>query len=174
VEILLLRQKSGMIFEALIRPGRVKVNEKIMLDTGKVSAILTARNEITFEAKNTEAIYGLGPCLYPLYKERGRRRRQCLLSDGICQRKGSIAAPTAGLHFTKELIDKIKARGTGIIQVTLHISYSTFKPVKTEDIANHRMEKEYFQITPQARQALEEARLKGIEFLPSVPLLPHT
>jgi S-adenosylmethionine:tRNA ribosyltransferase-isomerase len=74
--------------------------------------------------------------------------------------KGSIASPTAGLHFTKELLEEIKVKGIDIAEITLHISYSTFKPVKSEDITQHKMEKEYFQVNLKTQDSINQTRSK--------------
>jgi len=160
VEILLLRQKSGLTFEALIRPGRVKLKEKIIFNGGKIYAEVTAKNEIIFSAKDTQTIYNLGVMPLPPYIKRDSEDLDSVYYQTVyAQEPGSIAAPTAGLHFSEELIAKIKSRGVNIDYITLHISYSTFKPVKTEDITEHKMEKEYFRISKETQSNINQARL---------------
>jgi len=160
VELLLLREKSGLAFEALIRPGRVKLKEKIIFNGGKVYGEVTARNEITFSACDAQAIYNLGVMPLPPYIKRDPEDLDRAYYQTVYAEKlGSIASPTAGLHFTEGLIAKIRSAGVNIVYVTLHISYSTFKPVKTEDITEHKMEKEFFQISKDAQAGINEARL---------------
>jgi S-adenosylmethionine:tRNA ribosyltransferase-isomerase len=161
VELLLLRQKSGLTFEVLIRPGRLRLKEKIIFNGGKISAEIIAKNEITFYAKDTDTIYNLGVMPLPPYIKRDSEDLDNLYYQTIYAReKGSIASPTAGLHFTKELMEKIKARGMDIAYITLHISYSTFKPVKVEDVTTHKMDKEFFQVSKDAQDNINQARLR--------------
>jgi len=161
VELLLLRRKSGLTFEALIRPNRLKPNEKIIFNGGKISGEISARNEITFNAKDMDTIYNLGMMPLPPYIKRSPQDLDSVYYQTVYAReKGSIASPTAGLHFTKELIGEIKARGVDIAYITLHISYSTFKPVKTEDVTAHKMDKEFFQVSKEAQDGINQARLE--------------
>ena len=163
VELLLLRQKSGLglTFDALIKPSRVKLKEKIIFNGGKIYGEVTAKNEITFKALDIETIYNLGVMPLPPYIKRGSQDLDSVYYQTVyAQELGSIASPTAGLHFTEELITQIKSHGVNIAYITLHISYSTFKPVKNEDITEHKMEKEYFQINQEAQSNINQAHLK--------------
>jgi len=161
VELLLLRQKSGLTFEVLIRPSRVKPKEKIIFNGGRISGEISAKNEITFEAKDIDAVYNLGVMPLPPYIKRDSQDLDNLYYQTVYARElGSIASPTAGLHFTKELIAQIKAQGINMAYITLHISYSTFEPVKVEDITRHKMEKEYFQVSEEAQKNINQARLE--------------
>ena len=161
VELLLLRQKSGLTFDALIKPSRTKLKEKIIFNGGKIYGEVTAKNEVTFKALDIETIYNLGVMPLPPYIKRDSQDSDNLYYQTVyAQELGSIASPTAGLHFTEELITQIKSRGVNIAYITLHISYSTFKPVKSEDITGHKMEKEYFQISKEAQSSIKQARLK--------------
>ena len=74
---------------------------------------------------------------------------------------GSAAAPTAGLHFTPELLERIKAKGIDIVPVLLHVGLGTFRPVKAENVEDHVMHAEFYQVTPQAAQRINEARRRG-------------
>jgi len=160
VELLLLKQKSGLTFDTLIRPARVKLKEKIIFNGGKISAEVTARNEVTFLAKDLEAVYNLGVMPLPPYIKRGSEDLDTDYYQTVyAKESGSIASPTAGLHFTEELIAKIKSRAVDITYVTLHISYATFKPVKSEDVAEHKMEKEYFYLSEDAQDNINQARI---------------
>ncbi len=163
VELLLLRQKSGLglTFDALIKPSRVKLKEKIIFNGGKIYGEVTAKNEVTFKALDIETIYNLGVMPLPPYIKRDSQDLDSVYYQTVYARaKGSIASPTAGLHFTEELITQIKSHGVNIAYITLHISYSTFKPVKSEDITEHKMEKEYFQINQEAQSNINQAHLK--------------
>jgi S-adenosylmethionine:tRNA ribosyltransferase-isomerase len=159
VEILLLSQKNGLTFRALIRPARVKLKERIIFNGKKISCELTAKNEVTFSAKDIEDIYVLGRMPLPPYIKREPQDLDSVYYQTVYAKdKGSIASPTAGLHFTPELIAKIKTKGIGTVDVTLHISYATFKPVKAVDVVSHKMEKEYFSIDEDTQDLLKETR----------------
>jgi len=163
VELLLLKTKPGLglTFDALIKPSRIRLKEKIIFNGGKIYGEVTAKNEITFLAKDIETIYNLGVMPLPPYIKRVPRDLDSVYYQTVYAKElGSIASPTAGLHFTEELITQIKSHGVNIAYITLHISYSTFKPVKSEDITEHRMEKEYFQINKEAQTNINQAHLK--------------
>ena len=163
VELLLLRQKPGLglTFDALIKPGRVKLKEKIIFNGGKIYGKVTDKNEITFSTRDIETIYKLGLMPLPPYIKRDSQDLDSIYYQTVyASIKGSVASPTAGLHFTEELIRQIKSQGVNIAYITLHISYSTFKPVKSEDITEHKMEKEYFQINQEAQSKINQTYLE--------------
>ncbi|MFH1888671.1 MAG: tRNA preQ1(34) S-adenosylmethionine ribosyltransferase-isomerase QueA [Candidatus Omnitrophota bacterium] len=163
VEFLLLRQKPGpgLTFEALIRPGRVKLNERVIFNGGKIYAEVTDKNEVNFSVKDAQEIYGLGVMPLPPYIKRDSEDLDNVYYQTVyASENGSIASPTAGLHFTEKLLAQIKSRGVNVAHITLHISYSTFKPVKSEDITGHKMEKEFFRINKETQESIEEVRLK--------------
>lgn len=185
VEVLLLKQKRNLTFDALIRPSRLKPKERIIftpLETTKrhnkdkisltgfngerIYAEVTARNELTFFAKNTDEIYSLGKMPLPPYIKRTPQDLDDIYYQTVyAQKQGSIASPTAGLHFTKELMEEIKAKGINIVDITLHIGYSTFRPVKTEDITGHKMDREYFKVNDNTIRLVEKTkRVKGSIF----------
>jgi len=181
VDVLLLGQKRGLTFAALIRPGRIKIKEKILFtpletmdkqDKNKMSltglngkniyAEVTDKNEVTFFAKDIDEVYGLGKMPLPPYIKRKPEDLDDIYYQTVyAQDKGSVASPTAGLHFTKELMAQIKDKGANIAKVTLHISYSTFKPVKVEDVSTHKMEKEYFCVSQDTQRLIKETRLNN-------------
>ncbi|MEK6727465.1 MAG: tRNA preQ1(34) S-adenosylmethionine ribosyltransferase-isomerase QueA [Candidatus Omnitrophota bacterium] len=159
VEILLLRRKSNSAFRALLKPGRLKLGEKIIFNGGKVFARITAKNEIDFNTKDIRSIYKLGVMPLPPYI---KRQVQDLDNDYYqtvyAKQEGAIASPTAGLHFTKSLISELESMGTDIIYLTLHVGLGTFKPVKEEDITLHKMEPEYFNVPEDVSKKIDEAR----------------
>lgn len=162
VEILLLSCKEGLKFNALIRPARVKLDEKISFNNGKFYGQLTGKNEITFSADNLETIYAAGEIPLPPYIKRSPESLDKVYYQTVYARQdGSIAAPTAGLHFTEDLIAALKAQGVRIAYITLHVGYGTFKPVNSEDITKHVMEPECFCVSEDAARLIEETRLKG-------------
>ena len=89
--------------------------------------------------------------------EKDRRRYQTVYAD----RPGSVAAPTAGLHFTEELLTRLEARGVGVVKLTLHVGWGTFAPIRSERLSEHRMEAEFFDIHPDNAAAINAARRRG-------------
>ena len=159
VEVLLLKQKEALSFEAMLKPARLKLGEKIIFNNGKILGEIKARNEISFDAQDRDAIYNLGVMPLPPYI-----KRKPEISDNInyqtvyAREEGAVASPTAGLHFTEDLIRKLRVQGLNIAYLTLHVGLGTFKPVKSEDITRHKMEPEYFKITESSIKKIEEAR----------------
>jgi S-adenosylmethionine:tRNA ribosyltransferase-isomerase len=161
VEVLLLQRKTNLTFNALIKPSRIRVKEKIIFDGGKISGILNARNEITFLTPGIDAIYSQGLMPLPPYIKRDPEDLDNFYYQTVyAKEEGAIASPTAGLHFTKEIIEKMESQGVNVAYITLHVSYATFKPVKVEDITQHNMEPEYFKIPKETARMIEETRLK--------------
>ncbi|OGX15350.1 MAG: tRNA preQ1(34) S-adenosylmethionine ribosyltransferase-isomerase QueA [Omnitrophica WOR_2 bacterium RBG_13_41_10] len=161
VEILLLNRNKGFSFNALIRPSRVKINEKIIFNGNGISCEVSASNQVTFLVKDIAEIYALGKTPLPPYIKREPIDLDAIYYQTVyAKAQGSIASPTAGLHFSEELLKEIKAKGINLGYVTLHIGYSTFAPVKSEDITQHKMQKEVFSISSQTQELLEVAQLK--------------
>jgi len=162
VQALLLNQKTGLTFNTLIKPSRIKLGEKIIFNGGKIYGEVIAKNEIKFNAQDIDALYSQGKMPLPPYIKRQPDDLDNVYYQTVYAKKlGSIASPTAGLHFTKELITKINSCGINIVYITLHISYSTFKPVKAEDIISHKMEKEYFNITEDMIRLIDQTHERG-------------
>ncbi len=162
VEILLLSQKSGLTFETLIKPARVKPREKIIFKDKKISCIVNAKNEITFSAGDIEEIYSLGVMPLPPYIKREPRGSDNIYYQTVyAKEKGSVACPTAGLHFTQDFLAGMQKSGIDIAYVTLHVGYATFKPVKCEDITKHVMGREYFWINDDMIELISRTRGKG-------------
>jgi len=180
VEVLLLNHKSGLTFNALVRPSRIKVGEKIIfsplanmskerrgemplagINGQAIRCEMTGNNEVTFYAPDIDTIYRHGVMPLPPYIKRAPEELDNVYYQTVYAKEdGSIASPTAGLHFTKELVAKIESCGINIAYITLHINYSTFKSVKAEDITKHKMEKEYFRISAEAKKSIDHARLE--------------
>ncbi len=173
IEILLLKHKADLspqgknsltdyTFEVLIRPARVKLNEKIMFAGGKICAQRTAKNEVTFYAQSLEDIYSHGVIPLPPYIKREPEEADNIYYQTVYAREnGSIASPTAGLHFSKGLMDKLGADGVNIAYITLHVGYATFKPVKCEDITKHAMGQEYFTVPDETAGSINHTRSAG-------------
>jgi len=161
-EVLLLNRKSGPAFEALIKPSRIKSGENIIFDGGKISCQVSARNEVVFNTADVGAIYAQGSMPLPPYiKREPRESDKTDYQTVYAQECGAIASPTAGLHFTKKLINRIESQGVNTAYITLHVGYSTFRPVKSEDITKHKMESEYYKINTAALKKIKEAEARG-------------
>jgi len=159
VEVFLLKRKEGLAFEAMVSPGRVKLNEEIIFNSGKLSARLSARNEVTFQADSEEEVYCHGVMPLPPYIKREAEELDRSYYQTVYARPlGSVAAPTAGLHFTAEILKALESSGVGIAYVTLHVGLGTFRPVKSEDITEHRMEKEYFTVPQESVKKIDASR----------------
>ena len=162
VEVLLLNRKEGLTFSALIKPSRVKLGEKVIFNGGKSEGIISAKNEITFNLKDAASVYALGLMPLPPYIKRSPEDLDNIYYQTVyASQEGAIASPTAGLHFTKELISGIESRGINVACITLHVGIGTFKPVKAEDITAHKMEPEYFKVTDEAAELIKNTRAKN-------------
>lgn len=154
VEFLLLNRKSDKVWECLAGPGKkAKVGTKFIflkdVLNGEIIDVLENGNriiEFSFEKDFYSILDKIGSMPLPHYitkKLEDKDRYQTVYSREL----GSAAAPTAGLHFTKELLSKIKAKGVKIGFVTLHVGLGTFRPVKTESILDHKMHSEHYEIS---------------------------
>jgi S-adenosylmethionine:tRNA ribosyltransferase-isomerase len=159
VEVLLVSRKKGLSFNAMIRPSRLKLGEKIIFNGAKSVGIISGHNEITFDVKDTQSIYKLGVMPLPPYIKRNPEDSDNIYYQTIyAKEEGAVASPTAGLHFTKELIEEMKSLCIIFAYLTLHVGVATFKPVKHEDITKHKMEPEYFKIPQDTVKKIEDAR----------------
>ena len=161
-EVFLLKEKGGLVFEALLKPGRLKAGETIAFAGSTVTCEITGKHEARFRAKNTEEVYALGTVPLPPYIKREAEASDAEDYQTVYAREnGSVASPTAGLHFTEALLEKIRKGGTEICFLTLHVGLATFKPVSCEDITKHPMGKEYCIIPDGAAAALADARTRN-------------
>ncbi len=163
IELLLLEQHESM-WDALVKPGRrVKVGTKISFGGGKLIATCVMEKEegiksfiFTHEGIFYEVLDELGEMPLPPYiheKLEEKDRYQTVYAKEI----GSAAAPTAGLHFTQPLLEKIRQKGVEIIEITLHVGLGTFRPTSTDTIEDHHMHEELYQITEKAAERLNDA-----------------
>ncbi|MGD6899048.1 tRNA preQ1(34) S-adenosylmethionine ribosyltransferase-isomerase QueA [Bacillus infantis] len=168
IEVLLLKQQEGDVWETLIKPAkRVKEGTRIEFGDGLLSAVCTGTEEqggrllkFDYEGIFYEVLEQLGEMPLPPYiKEQldDRERYQTVYA----KERGSAAAPTAGLHFTEELLDEIREKGVHIAFITLHVGLGTFRPVSVEDIHEHSMHAEYYQVTEGTARLLNEVRENG-------------
>ncbi len=172
VELLLLKQRENDVWEALAGPGkRAKIGDEIEFGGGMLKAQVTdiidgGCRVVKFIPRKEdfatvyEALHELGTMPLPPYiKEKlaDQERYQTVYS----REEGSSAAPTAGLHFTPELLDKIRGMGVKIVPVLLHVGLGTFRPVKEEKLADHEMHSEYIRVTEEAAKKINERRAAG-------------
>lgn len=168
IEILLLKNIEGNIWEALSKPfKRLHVDTIISFGNGLLKAKVLEKKteglvhiEMIYEGIFMEILEELGtmplpPYIHETLKEQDRY--QTIYAKNL----GSAAAPTAGLHFTKELLEELKEEGIEIINVTLHVGLGTFRPVEESDITKHKMHKEYYVLTEDAAQKLNRAKEEG-------------
>ena len=159
VEIFLLKRNENKTFEALLKPARLKLGEKINFNGGKIYAEILSRNEVAFNTQDTNEIYGLGAIPLPPYIKREAVSEDSIYYQTVYAREeGAVASPTAGLHFTDGLLKKINENGIDISYITLHVGLGTFKPVKADNITEHKMDKEYFKVSDKVISAIEKSR----------------
>ena len=168
LEILLLNNIEGDTWETLIKPAkRAKVGTKITFGDGRLEAVVEEALDhggriIRFQYKGIflEILESLGEMPLPPYiKERleDPDRYQTVYA----KENGSAAAPTAGLHFTPELLEQIAAKGVKLVYLTLHVGLGTFRPVSVDNIADHEMHSEFYRLTEEAAAQLNEVRANG-------------
>ena len=168
IEILLLKRKENNVWETLVKPGKkAKVGTKISfgdgLLVGEVIDIVEEGNRLiqfTYEGIFEEILDQLGQKPLPPYithQLEDKNRYQTVYA----KHTGSAAAPTAGLHFTPELLKELEEKGVNIARVTLHVGLGTFRPVKVDDILEHHMHSEFFQIDEEAAEKINHAKDNG-------------
>jgi len=168
MEFLLLRRLEKDIWETLVKPGkRAKVGATFTFGNGELKAevieVLDNGNrkvKFFYEGIFEAVLDALGEMPLPPYiteKLEDKERYQTVYSKEV----GSAAAPTAGLHFTKELLEEIKAKGINIAFVTLHVGLGTFRPVKAENIEEHEMHEEYYYLNSENAEIINRTKEKG-------------
>lgn len=168
VEFLLLTRKDEKRWEVLVKPGKkARVGDEIIFGEGILKAkveevIEDGKRIVSFEYEGIfeEVLDRLGEMPLPPYiheKLEDKERYQTVYS----KHEGSAAAPTAGLHFTTELLEKIKEKGVKIAYVTLHVGLGTFRPVKVDDVLEHEMHSEFYQITQETADIINETKKAG-------------
>jgi len=175
IEVLLLKRKEDLkdTWEVLVKPGKkAKVGARISFGDGKLVAevkdIVDDGNRIIqfeYDGIFEEILDDLGQMPLPPYithKLEDKDRYQTVYAT----HKGSAAAPTAGLHFTKELLEEIEAKGVKIARITLHVGLGTFRPVKVENILDHHMHSEFYMVSQEAADMINEAKKNGGRIIP--------
>ncbi|WP_066872691.1 tRNA preQ1(34) S-adenosylmethionine ribosyltransferase-isomerase QueA [Clostridium mediterraneense] len=173
IEFLLLKRIEGDKWECLAKPGkRARIGAEFTFGDGKLKAvvvdILEEGNriiEFKYDGIFEQVLDELGQMPLPPYiheKLEDKERYQTVYS----KEKGSAAAPTAGLHFTTELLEKIKEKGVNIAYVTLHVGLGTFRPVKVEDVNNHVMHSEYYHLSKEDADLINRTKEQGGRVIP--------
>ncbi|EKU49978.1 tRNA preQ1(34) S-adenosylmethionine ribosyltransferase-isomerase QueA [Staphylococcus massiliensis] len=168
IEMLMLTQIEGDDWEVLIKPAkRIKVGQKVSFGEGKIIAECIEEQaqggrimRLSYEGILQERLDELGEMPLPPYiKERldERERYQTVYAKEV----GSAAAPTAGLHFTTPLLEAIKAKGVDLAYVTLHVGLGTFRPVSVDNIDDHTMHSEFYQMSEETAALLNETKARG-------------
>lgn len=168
IEVLLLKRRENDIWETLVKPGKkCKVGTRIIfgegLLTGTVIEVVEEGNRLIkfeYEGIFEEILDKLGQMPLPPYithKLQDKNRYQTVYA----KHEGSAAAPTAGLHFTKELLKKIEDKGVIIANVTLHVGLGTFRPVKVDNILEHHMHSEFYMIEEEEAKKINDAKKNG-------------
>lgn len=168
VEILLLRRKQSDIWETLVRPGKkLRPGAEVTFGDGSLTATILDVVEggdrlvqFHYDGIFEEILDRLGEMPLPPYithklKDRDRYNTVYAKFDG------SAAAPTAGLHFTKELLEQVKEKGVNIAQVTLHVGLGTFRPVKVDDVRQHEMHTEWYRVTQETADLINNTKKNG-------------
>lgn len=168
IEILLLKRRQNDVWETLVKPGKkAKPGTKIIfgdgLLTGEVIDVVDDGNRLiqfSYEGIFEEILDKLGQMPLPPYithqlKDKNRYQTVYAKYDG------SAAAPTAGLHFTKELLQQVKDKGVDIAEVTLHVGLGTFRPVKVDNVLDHHMHSEFYMVSQEAADKINNAKKNG-------------
>ena len=167
-EVLLLKQLAPKRWETLVKPGKkLKPGAEIVFGDGRLRGRVLETTDVggrivEFECEGTfeAALDALGEMPLPPYiheQLEDRERYQTVYA----RHEGSAAAPTAGLHFTPELLDRIREKGIDVVPVLLHVGLGTFRPVKVENIEEHQMHSEHFEVTEDAARRVNAARERG-------------
>ena len=168
VELLLLKNTQGDQWEVLAKPAkRLRVGTKVEFGDGRLKATVVEELEqggriveFSYEGIFLEVLESLGEMPLPPYiheKLEDRERYQTVYA----KENGSAAAPTAGLHFTEDLLQKIEAKGVHLVYLTLHVGLGTFRPVSVDNLEEHEMHSEYYQFSQEAADTLNQVKAKG-------------
>jgi S-adenosylmethionine:tRNA ribosyltransferase-isomerase len=174
IEVLLVRQIEPSVWEALVRPGRkVRIGEHLVFGKNELEAEITGRGEyglrtLRFNGPSDlfPSLESLGHIPLPPYISRDddaedRQRYQTIFA----KTPGAVAAPTAGLHFTLEVLERIRARGIPVLEITLHVGLGTFQPLRKEEIEQNQIHCEAYEITAATAAGLEAGRREGRRIL---------
>jgi S-adenosylmethionine:tRNA ribosyltransferase-isomerase len=167
IEVLLVRRLSDDTWEGLVRPGRkIPTGEKIIFGEGELEAQVEGRGNfglriLRFSSKDgfANALARIGHVPLPPYIKRADSPLDRERYQTVFARQGfAAAAPTAGLHFTPQILERVKARGAEIAEITLEVGLGTFEPVRTERLEDHKIHSEAYEIPPSAAEAIAHAQ----------------
>ncbi len=171
VEFLLIKRIKGDLWETMVKPGkRLKIGDVVSFSEDKLFQAEIKNNsddgtrlvEFKYEGIFMERLEELGQMPLPPYIERANNLEDKDRYQTVyCKEEGSVAAPTAGLHFTKELLQKVEEKGVKIAYVTLHVGIGTFRPVKVENIENHHMHFEEYSVDESAAAIINDTIKAG-------------
>lgn len=168
IEVLLLKRLDGDCWETLVKPGKkAKVGTKLTFGDGSLTAEVVdildegdRKIKFTYDGIFEEVLDRLGEMPLPPYITH-KLQDPNMYQTVYAKYEGSAAAPTAGLHFTKELLEQIKEKGIDVIYVTLHVGLGTFRPVKEDNVLDHHMHSEYYNVTPDAAERINVTHKRG-------------
>ena len=170
VEVLLTKRLTPNYWEALVRPGkRLRPRDRVIFGEGELQATMVERGErgkrvLQFHYRGDffQLLERLGhPPLPPYIKRVPTAEDRFRYQTIYAEERGAIAAPTAGLHFTNQILSSLKGQGVEQVAITLHIGVGTFQPIEVEKVEEHRMEEEYYRITPEAATILNRSLEEG-------------
>ncbi len=171
IEIFLLNQNKDGTWQALLRPSnRVKKDALLRFNRDDIVCHVLdepgrqAERVVCFNTKRSfwEILDKIGEIPLPPYIKRNPREEDTITYQTVFAKdRGAVASPTAGLHFTPSLLQKIKSKGVEIVFITLHINYGTFRPVKADNISNHKMHKELYEIKAETAHTINKAKKLG-------------
>lgn len=168
VEVLLLKRRANDVWETLVKPGKkLRPGARVTFGDGRLKAeILEIAEEgnrlvrFYFEGIFEEILDSLGEMPLPPYITHKLEDKE-MYQTVYAKYDGSAAAPTAGLHFTKELLSKIEEKGIKIASITLHVGLGTFRPVKVDDVNHHHMHTEWYEVNSEAADIINETKRNG-------------
>ena len=160
VEMIISKKISTRMFECQIKTNKVKMGTKFLFNKGLEAKVLSGEDglfTVMFNKDDVDLILDdVGQMPLPPYIKRPTTKEE--YQTVYAKKSGSIAAPTAGFHFTPELLEKIEKIGVEVVKVLLHVSYGTFLPVKTENVEEHKMHEEWYEVTEEAAEIINERK----------------
>lgn len=168
IEVLLLKKHEDNVWETLVKPGKkMKIGSKVEFGNGKLFGEVIGISEdgerfvkFSYDGIFEEILDELGTMPLPPYiheKLEEKNRYQTVYA----KHNGSAAAPTAGLHFTNELLEELKGKGVKVVRVTLHVGLGTFRPVKVDNVLEHKMHEEYYEVSEETVNIINDAKKNG-------------
>jgi len=171
VEVLLTQEIEPDIWEALVRPAqRLKIGARLRFGDLRAEILdwsTSGLRQLRFDAPIAQLLDTLGQTPLPPYIKRPEGTSPAAVTDReryqtiYARERGAIAAPTAGLHFTPRVTNELEARGARLVEITLHVGYGTFEPVRVEHVEDHHVDSEFIQIREDAARAINEGREAG-------------